>query len=60
MASKVRRGGRSKGKIKLTLASKLIQKNDKTRVLKRKSVPKAPAQMYRDNAANFKIKLRKK
>lgn len=30
------------------------------RVFKRKSVPKAPAQMYRDNAANFKIKLRKK
>ena len=60
MVSKVRRGGRSKGKIKLTLASKLIQKNDKTREFKRKSVPKAQAQMYRDNAANFKIKLRKK
>ena len=60
MASKVRRGGRSKGKIKLTLASKLIQKKDKTRVLKRKSVPKAPARLYNDNAANFKIKLRRK
>lgn len=60
MASKVRRGGRSRGKVTLTLASKLVQKNDKTSLSKKKGIPKAPAQLYRDNAANFKIRLRKK
>ena len=70
MASKVRRGGRSKGKIKLTLASKLVQKNDKTRVRRKPNntrkkkkdvvVPQAPARLYNDNGANFIIKIRRK
>ena len=60
MASKVRRGGRSKGKIKLTLASKLVQKNDKTRATKKGQIPQAPTRLVSDTGANFIIKIRRK
>ena len=53
---------RNRGKITLSLSSQLIHKNDATMVYRPSgdTIPKAPAKMYRDTGANFKIKIRRK
>lgn len=53
---------RNKRKITLSLSSQLIQKNDATRVYRASgdTIQKAPAKLYRDTGANFKIKIRRK
>lgn len=62
--AKARRNRKRKGKIKFTQSVRLIHKSDKTRVNIEKGdtagLRKAPARLYPDNGANFKIKIRRK
>lgn len=62
--AKARKSRKRKGKIKFTQSVRLKQKSDKTRVNIEKGdtagLRKAPARLYPDNGANFKIKIRKK
>lgn len=47
-------------KVKVSQQAQLVQKNDKTRVAPPDTLRKAPARLYPENAANFRIKIRKK
>lgn len=62
--AKARRNRKRKGKIKFTQSVRLTHKSDKTRVNIEKGdtagLRKAPARLYPDNGANFKIKIRRK
>lgn len=62
--AKARRNRKRKGKIKFTQSVRLVHKSDKTRVNIEKGdtagLRKAPARLYPDNGANFKIKIRRK
>lgn len=51
-----------KGKIKIRKSVRLVHKNDATRVANSggDTIPKAPARLYRDTGANFKIKIKRK
>ena len=53
---------RNKGKIKIRKSVRLVHKNDATRVANvgGDTIPKAPARLYRDTGANFKIKIKRK
>jgi hypothetical protein len=52
---------RNKGKIKIRKSVRLVHKNDATRVANDgDTIPKAPARLYRDTGANFKIKIKRK
>lgn len=45
-----------KGKIRVRTGAKVVKKGS----VKNDTLPKAPARMYRDTGANFKIKIRRK
>ena len=62
--ARTRKSRKRKGKIKFTQSVRLKQKSDKTRVDIENGdtagLRKAPARLYPDNGANFKIKIRRK
>ena len=52
-----------KRKVRVKQRVELVHKNDKTRVKRARdidSIPIAPARVYPENGAHFKVKLRKK
>lgn len=59
---KKRKYNKRKGKIKIRKSVRLVHKNDATRVANvgGDTIPKAPARLYRDTGANFKIKIKRK
>ena len=52
--------GRRKAKIKFTQRTRLVEKNDATRVARYDTFPMIRRVMPQDNGANFKIRIRKK
>lgn len=64
MAQQLKRnnGKKRKGKIKFKQTSRLVEKNDSTRVARTDttSYPRMSAQLPRSNGAVFKIKLKRK
>ena len=59
--AKPRKRNKRKGKIKIRKSVRLVHKNDATRVANGgDTIPKAPARLYRDTGANFKIKIKRK
>lgn len=45
-----------KGKIRVKTGAKVVKKDS----VRNDTLPKAPARMYRDTGANFKVKIRRK
>lgn len=62
MAQQLKRnkGKKRKGKIKFKQTSRIVEKNDATRVARSDAIPRMRAQMPRTVAPVFKVKLRKK
>lgn len=53
---KPKRAKKRKGKIRVRTGAKVVKKDS----VKNDTLPKAPARMYRDTGANFKVKIRRK
>ena len=53
---KPNRTKKRKGKIRVRTGAKVVKKDS----VKNDTLPKAPARMYRDTGANFKVKIRRK
>lgn len=62
MARPKKKKQRKRGRIKFKQSAKLIHKNDATRVDRSgiDTIPKAPAQMPRDNGLNMRVIIRRK
>ena len=61
MANKPKKTKKRKGKIRIKTGAKVVRKDSVQRDSARNdTLPKAPARMYRDTGANFKIKIRRK
>ena len=53
---KPKRTKKRKGKIRVRTGAKVVKKDS----IKNDTLPKAPAKIYRDTGANFKIKIKRK
>ena len=61
MANKPKKTKKRKGKIHIRTGAKVVRKDSIQRdSVRNDTLPKAPARMYRDTGANFKIKIRRK
>ena len=53
---KPKRTKKRKGKIRVRTGAKVVKKDG----IRNDTLPKAPARIYRDTGANFKIKIKRK